>query len=123
MADLNKVFEELRELILPYALQLDCKIDRENELSVNTRHIMKNGNLLWFGGVQINKNYVSYHLMPVYINPHLLENISPALKKRMQGKSCFNFTSLDESLVKELADLTNAAFQDYHKRGYVQKSA
>ena len=107
--------------MLPYALQLDCKIDRENELSVNTRHVMKNGNLLWFGGVQIKKNYVSYHLMPVYINPHLLENISPALKKRMQGKSCFNFTSLDESLVKELADLTNAAFQDYQKQGYVQK--
>jgi hypothetical protein len=40
--------------------------------------------------VQIKKNYVIYHLMPVYLNPGLLEGMSPGLRKRMQGKSCFN---------------------------------
>jgi hypothetical protein len=80
---------------------------------------MKNGKLLWFGGVQIKKNYVSYHLMPVYVNPKLLEGISPALRMRMQGKSCFNFTYSDQSLFSELAVLTNAGFRDYQKQGYV----
>jgi len=60
---------------------------------------------MYFGSVQIKKNYVSFHLMPVYAFPDLLNNCSAALKKRMQGKACFNFTAIDEPLFAELADL------------------
>jgi hypothetical protein len=38
--------------------------------------------------------------------PDLLGNISPELKQRMQGKSCFNFKTIDERLLTELAELT-----------------
>ena len=57
--------------------------------------------------MQIKKNYVSYYLMPVYMFPDLLNDIPDNLKKRMQGKSCFNFTSLDDELIDKLTDLTN----------------
>ena len=43
--------------------------------------------------------------MPVYAEPALARSISPALAKRRQGKSCFNFTTVDEALFAELADL------------------
>ena len=43
--------------------------------------------------------------MPVYVDPGLLDDVSPELRKRMQGKSCFNFTSVDEPLFAELGDL------------------
>jgi len=42
---------------------------------------------IFFGGVQIKKNYLSFYLMPVYVNPKLLDGISTELKKSMQGKS------------------------------------
>jgi hypothetical protein len=119
MPDLTEVFVELKDIMLPYARKLDCKVDRDDELSVDSKHVQKNKQPLWFGGVQIKKNYVSYHLMPVYLNPGLLEAISPELKKRMQGKSCFNFTTSDESLFSELAALTEAGFRDYEKQGFV----
>ena len=61
---------------------------------------------MWFGGVRVGKAYVSYHLMPVYTHPKLAAKISPALKKRMQGKSCFNFKAVDEALFDELEALT-----------------
>lgn len=118
MANLENVYTELKGIMLPYVEQLDCKTDRDGELHLDTRHVMNNGRPLWFGGVQIKKNYVSYHLMPVYVNTELLADISPALKKRMQGKSCFNFASCDQSLFTELAALTEAGFQDYRARGY-----
>lgn len=105
--------------MLPYARKMNCTVDSDDELSINTDHIMKNKKPLWFGGVLIKKNYVSYHLMPVYVNPALLETVSPALKNRMQGKSCFNFRSSDPSLFNELAELTEEGFQDYKKKGYV----
>jgi hypothetical protein len=66
--------------------------------------------------VQLKKNYVSYHLMSVYVFPDLLENISDRLKKRMQGKSCFNFTTVDESLFAELAQLTAAGFARFREQ-------
>jgi len=31
---------------------------------------------LWFGAVQIKKNYVSYHLMPVYMYSDINKEIS-----------------------------------------------
>jgi hypothetical protein len=120
MPTFNDVFAELRTILDPYARELDPAVDTDDELSVNTRHLQENGKPLWFGGVQIKKRYVSYHLMPVYLNPALLDGISPGLKKRMQGKSCFNFTAPDAALFAELAALTEAGFRDYRERGYVQ---
>jgi hypothetical protein len=73
------------------------------------------GKDVWFGAVQTRKNYVSYHLMPVYVFPELLDTISPELKKRMQGKSCFNFTRVDEKLFNELADLTEQGYERFKK--------
>ena len=60
----------------------------------------------WFGATRLGKRYVSYYLMPVYVQPALLDDVSPALKKRMQGKSCFNFAKIDEPLLAELEALT-----------------
>ncbi|MEW5814717.1 MAG: hypothetical protein AB1798_04875 [Spirochaetota bacterium] len=119
MVDFSQVFAELRRIMLPYARKLDCKVDDESELYVDTKHIQKNKKPLCFGAVQIKKNYVSYHLMPVYVNPTLVASASIDLKKHMQGKSCFNFTALDATLFKELAVLTEAGFKDYEKQGYV----
>jgi hypothetical protein len=119
MTDHARVFTGLRAILLPYADSLDRVVDRDDELSLNTHFIQKNNKPLWFGGVQIKKRYVSYHLMPVYVNPDLLAGLSPELKKRMQGKSCFNFSAIDESLMSELAELTEAAFADYRRQGFV----
>lgn len=119
MSDYTLVFQALRSILLPYAERLSCTVDEEGNLNVGTNHIMKNKKPLWFGAVQTKKNYVSYHLMPVYVNPDLLESTSPELKKRMQGKSCFNFTAVDEALFEELAALTEAGFKDYERQGFV----
>jgi len=78
------------------------------------------GREVWFGAVRIAKRYVSYYLMPVYAFPDLLDGISPGLKKRMQGKSCFNFTREDEQLFAELAQLTERGYQRYRKEKWVE---
>lgn len=60
----------------------------------------------YVAGIRIGKSYVSYYLMPVYGMPELLTGISPELRRRMQGKACFNFSRVDEALLAELATLT-----------------
>ena len=118
-ADFATVFGRLRQLLLDCASELECVRDEPGDYYLNTGHIMKNKQNLFFGAAQIRKNYVSYHLMPVYVFPELLAGLSPALHRRMQGKSCFNFKVLDQSLLDELATLTAKGLERYVASGYV----
>lgn len=119
MADLSPVYAELRRILASYARTLDVKRDDETELYIDTRHIQKNRKPLFFGAVQVKKTYVSFHLMPVYLKPELLDSVSPDLKARMQGKSCFNFSASDPVLFQELAALTRSSFASYEQQGFV----
>src|SRR6266513_2943854 len=105
-ADFTEVFEQLKSIFKPYAKKMDVSQDTDECYMLDTRYIMKNKQPLCFGGVRLGKNYVSFYLMSVYASPHLLKNISPELKKRMQGKSCFNFKEVDKKLFAELKTLT-----------------
>jgi hypothetical protein len=111
------VFDRLKAVMVPYADRLVVVTDEPDHFYLNTSHVMKNKQPLFFGAVQIKKRYVSYHLMPVYSFPDLLTDIDDAMKKRMQGKSCFNFTSVDDATVAAIADLTARGFNRYEREG------
>jgi len=51
--------------------------------------------------------------MPLYTHADLMERLSPALKKRLQGKSCLNFRAVDEALFEELAAITEEGARLY----------
>ena len=70
--------------------------------------------------VEIGKGYVSYHLMAVYGNAEALKGMSKELRARMQGKSCFNFKFVDETLFTELEALTVRTGQAFKQSGFVQ---
>jgi hypothetical protein len=120
MSDLAPVFAELRKVMAPYAAKLQATRDDDQELYIDTKHIQTNKKPLFFGAVQLKKSYVSFHLMPVYVKPELLESLSPQLRARMQGKSCFNFKAVEPALVKELSGLCKAGFASYRDQGFVQ---
>ncbi|HLW68241.1 MAG TPA: hypothetical protein VKS79_23190 [Gemmataceae bacterium] len=73
---------------------------------------------IWFGGVRFGKAYISCYL-PCHGRPDIEKVISPALKKRRQGKGCFNFTSIDDELFVELEQLTKACFERFRQDGFV----
>jgi hypothetical protein len=109
--DLQPVFDRLKRIMKAHAQRMTAEYDTPAGYSVNAGYSEKFKRVLYFGGVQVKKNYVSYYLMPVYIFPDLLKDITPALKKRMQGKSCFNFTKIDEALFSELDELTKRSIE------------
>lgn len=119
MHDLQAVFAELKALLAPYAAQMDIQKDDATEFYLDTRHLQKNKKPLFFAAVQRRKSFVAFHLMPVYVQPELLLAISPGLKRRMQGKSCFNFKEADAALLRELAALVEAGFSGYRQQGFV----
>jgi hypothetical protein len=114
------IFVRLKSIIYHYESYLKVKTDTLDNYYLDTKHILDhNKKNLFFGAVQIKKNYVSYHLMPVYACPDLLRDLSPNLKKRMQGKSCFNFKQIDEEIFQELSDLTKAGFEKFKSKNFI----
>jgi hypothetical protein len=71
--------------------------------------------VLFFASAEVKKNYVSFYLMPVYMFPELLKDISPELKKHMQGKSCFNFRKVEPVLFHELGELTRKSAERFQQ--------
>jgi len=117
----DKVFAKLKAIFKPYVKKMDVAADNETYYLLNTRHIMKNKQPLCFGGVRLAKAYVSFYLMSIYACPDLLQSMSPELKQRMQGKSCFNFKEVDEKLFKELAQLTKAGAAKFNDGKLIER--
>src|SRR4029077_6021178 len=84
-----------------------------------TQKPVHRGKPFWFAAIRMGKSYVSYHFMPVYIHAPMQKRIPPELKKRMQGKACFNFSEVDPALFRQLAELTAAGFECYRAMKYV----
>jgi hypothetical protein len=112
-AQATALFDRLAAIFGPYRSILIVKTDEPGDLSLETPPSTAYPNGLFFGAVKIGKRYVSFHLMPVYVHPDLLDGMSPELRKRMQGKSCFNFTRPDDALFAELERLTAAGFAQF----------
>jgi hypothetical protein len=105
------VFEHLKKNLKPFEKKLTLKADTSNIYYLDGPYSEKWKKEIFFGSVQIKKNYVSFYLMPVYMYPNLLKDVSTGLKKHMQGKSCFNFKKIEPELFMELADLTKNSFK------------
>ena len=99
---------------------MDIAQNTDTMYLLNTRHLLKKNYPLMFGGVRLGKNYVSYHLFSVYTTGDA-QTMSPELKKRMQGKACFNFTAIDEPLFKQLAKLTKEGAKRFSDEEYVEQ--
>ena len=106
MSDYDQLFVALSAILRRHAQGMSIRTDDPGHLYVEVAPAEPKAKPRFFGAVQTKKSYVSYHLMPVYEDPGLLDGISPGLRKRMQGKSCFNFTAMDSALLDELDALT-----------------
>ncbi|TAG82507.1 MAG: hypothetical protein EAZ24_03215 [Burkholderiales bacterium] len=108
-ADLAPVFERLKAILVKHAPRATVLHDTADHYYLNESAADQKGKAVFLAAAKIGAGKVAFHLMPVYAKPELLADISPALKKRMQGKSCFNFSSVDDVLLKELEALTKKA--------------
>ena len=112
----DDIFRALRAILRPHAKRLLVQVDKPGNYQLGSRTMKdRAGRPLFVAAVQTKKNYVSFHLMPVYAAPELLQSLSPALRKRMQGKSCFNFKTIDREQAKELAHLTKTGLEALEK--------
>ena len=103
--DLEPVHDRLKAILAPYRARLTVAKDSPEGMTLELPGYEAQP---WgyVAGTRLGKRYVSYYLMGVYGDPGLMDGMSPELRRRMQGKSCFNFARVDEPLFDELAALT-----------------
>jgi hypothetical protein len=128
-SDFETVFERLRGILRKHAKELTVSEDSA------TRYCLEGqvgpATLRAWGGkvkvpmipvawVQIGKAYVSFHLMGVYGNPGLQKSMSLKLRKRMQGKTCFNFSVYEDQVFEELEEVTLRACDGLKLAGFIR---
>lgn len=120
MADLAPVEARLRAIVDAYRDRL--VVGSVYGLETLTRPAVKAHD--FFAFVKPGTSYVSLYLKPVYTWPDLLDDISPALRKRLQGsRTAFSFAVVDEPLLAELEVLVERAFRRYNKAGSAKADA
>jgi hypothetical protein len=119
--DFEATFFELRKILKAHEPKLIVVADTPAHYALETPHVMKNKHRLYFAGIKMGKSYVSYYLMPAYACQEVRDAISPELKKRMQGKSCFNFSAPDAKLFKELSQLTKLGFKLFTSKDFYSR--
>jgi hypothetical protein len=123
-ASFDEVFAALKHIFHRHLHRLSVQSDSATEYTLVGRKPspfpQHKGHPMFFGSVRLGKAYVSFHLLPLYMNQSLSGTISPALKKRMQGKACFNFkTAPNAALLTELERLTHAGFQFFDDKKWI----
>jgi hypothetical protein len=108
--NLVAVHERLKAILAPYRDRLRVASEGPGGM---TLELPEYAGQPWgfVAGTRLGKRYVSYYLMGVYGDERLAAEISPELRRRMQGKSCFNFTKVDEPLFRELEALTAVSIE------------
>src|SRR5689334_9207940 len=118
--DLAPVFAALRQLLESFLGYLTVQTDKPGNYHLEAPSILHRKKPLYFAGVRTGKNYVSFHLLYMYYNPAAKKALSPGLKKRMQGKACFNFTAVDEDCFAELGRLIGDGLKIYKSEKFQQ---
>ncbi|HKE86605.1 MAG TPA: hypothetical protein VKB50_22775 [Vicinamibacterales bacterium] len=123
--DFDAVFADLRAILKRQAGTLAVSEDAPNRYSLEAA--VGPATLKAWGGKakrptipvawsEVGKAYVSFHLMALGAMPGTM---SKALAARMQGKTCFNFSSRDPELFKELEDVTSRSITAFRKAGFI----
>jgi hypothetical protein len=120
-ADRIDVADRYAKLLQPYAKKMTLRHDKPGSYMLETKaksfEIFVNGKWqtrkapFMVAAVTAGKAYVSFHLPAVYMYHDLVATYAPSLKKRMQGKSCFNFQTYDPETARGLKALLKAGIE------------
>jgi hypothetical protein len=123
MTDLQAIFTTLRKEMSAYQPPFQPKNDTDRYYDLwSFKDLIIEGRKrkeVYFAGVVIQKEYVSFYFMPVYAEPEVKAMFKPELLKLLKGKSCFHIKKLDEELITQIRQVLLDGYTQYRKRGWV----
>jgi hypothetical protein len=122
--ELIPIFNQLKKLIASYSRgTLVVRGDKPNQYHLwSDKEIELKGRKMpdvYFSGLMVQKGFVGFYFMPVYVNPGLKSELHPQLLKCLKGKSCFHIKKNDPELMKQVTQALEIGYEDYKRKGWV----
>jgi len=123
MTDYPAIFSELKSLLQGYAPPLTPKMDTERGFDLwSVKDLVIEGRKrkeVFFAGLIIQKSYVGFYFMPVYVETEMQAFFPPELLRHLKGKSCFHIKTLTPELREQIRAVLQSGFESYQQRGWV----
>jgi hypothetical protein len=74
---------------------------------------------LMMAAVILQKDFVGFYLMCIYMNDEVKKKLSPSLLKLLKGKTCFHVRKLDDGLRKNIVAALELGTKVYRSRGWI----
>lgn len=122
-ADLLPLFGELKALLEPYAGRYAVRRDEPGHYELwSEKDVVIDGRKrrdVFFAGLIVQKSYVGFYYMPVYVDTGLVDVFGPELLALLKGKSCFRVRELTPTLRRQIRDALKKGHSLYRSRGWV----
>ncbi len=117
-SSLAELFEGLAGILVPYARMFETEMHPRMGYCLRATYGERPAKEVYFGGVKLEQDHVSYHLFLLYSYPELEQALSPALRQRQEGKTSFLIErGADGAIVRELGSLTRACYERFKSEG------
>lgn len=122
--ELPPIFEELKALLLPYVKgSIVMRGGSGGQLTlVSEKEIVVEGRKkpeVYFAAVLIQKGYVGFYYMPVYVEDQQKEIFAPEVLKLLKGKSCFHIKRWNDQLKQQIQSALKKGYEWYKQKGWV----
>ena len=74
---------------------------------------------LAMASIILQKSYVGFYFMPVYMNAPMKKKLSPSLVKLLKGKTCFYVKKLHAELIAAIENALELGVKKFKERGWL----
>lgn len=122
--ELVPIFEAIKKLMAPYEKKHLHLVDEKGGqvALISDKEVVIAGrkrDQLWFVSALIQKGYVGFYYMPVYMNEPLRRLLPPDLLKCLKGKACFHIKKNDPVLMRQIEAALKTGYDDFAKKGWI----
>lgn len=122
--NLVPIFERIKKLIQPYAKGSITARESGGAISlVSTMPVEIEGRKkdeVYFAAAMIQKGYVGFYFMPVYMNDDAGNIVAPELMKTLKGKACFYIKKDEDVLYKQIAEALKKGYAAFKSKGWIK---
>ena len=118
------IFEAIKKLLAPYEKgHLHLLDEKGGQVGlISDKEVVIAGrkrDQLWFASALVQKGYVGFYFMPVYMNEPVRRLLPPELLKCLKGKACFYIKKNDPILMGQIKEALKIGYDDYKKKGWI----
>ena len=122
--ELLPIYDEIKKLLMPYEkgnMKLrggaDGNVGLINEMAVVIDGRKKDE--IWFAYALIQKGYVGFYYMPIYMQEKVRAQISPELMKCLKGKACFHIKKFDPVIFEKIKEALAIGYKNFKEQGWI----